>query len=443
MRIVIVEDETPIREGMGKILAKIKPEYEVVGKASDGNEGFLLIENMQPDLVITDIKMPNMDGLAMLQKLRQQGIHCKTVVLTAYADFDYAKQAIELGIENYLLKPIKILELKKTLQQVEDAIAREQMREELYTIENVFRSGLQGRLMIDATLKQALSEKYRYTLEDSLELFAVYLGAYYEKDCAQAMILLQQVAEQESVAECRLIPMEEYKMLILIIYKGKAGKKVRKYFEHAVIPMLSENLGYPPICVWRECKSLSKLAEAPDKISEMLEWNLLFKKGTLLSKEKIESIHTEPLKYPLELETQIRQAIIKHDIHGFEKCFNKFNELCKEQPHQPKEIKEACVRYCFAVLNTAKEYDSLQEELSTQKMVQFISQAVTWRAVRQVFVKLFEQVTLKTENAEGVQISSMVKRARAMIQEYYNQGITLEEIARRLSVSEEYLSTQF
>ncbi|MEG1742097.1 MAG: response regulator, partial [Acetivibrio sp.] len=146
MRIVIVEDETPIREGMGKILAKIKPEYEVVGKASDGNEGFLLIENMQPDLVITDIKMPNMDGLAMLQKLRQQGIHCKTVVLTAYADFDYAKQAIELGIENYLLKPIKILELKKTLQQVEDAIAREQMREELYTIENVFRSGLQGRL---------------------------------------------------------------------------------------------------------------------------------------------------------------------------------------------------------------------------------------------------------------------------------------------------------
>ena len=119
MRIVVVEDEAPIREGMAKLLSKINPEYELVGKAADGEAGYQLIRELNPDLVIMDIRMPKMDGIAMIKKLREENIKCKVIILSAYSEFQYAQKAIELKADSYLLKPIKIPELKSALKQAE------------------------------------------------------------------------------------------------------------------------------------------------------------------------------------------------------------------------------------------------------------------------------------------------------------------------------------
>lgn len=119
MRIVVVEDEAPIREGMAKLLSKINPEYELVGKAADGEAGYQLIRELNPDLVIMDIRMPKMDGIAMMKKLREENIKCKVIILSAYSEFQYAQKAIELKADSYLLKPIKIPELKSALKQAE------------------------------------------------------------------------------------------------------------------------------------------------------------------------------------------------------------------------------------------------------------------------------------------------------------------------------------
>ena len=96
MRIVVVEDEAPIREGMAKLLSKINPEYELVGKAADGEAGYQLIRELNPDLVIMDIRMPKMDGIAMMKKLREEKYkNVKPFILSAYSEFQYAQKAIE------------------------------------------------------------------------------------------------------------------------------------------------------------------------------------------------------------------------------------------------------------------------------------------------------------------------------------------------------------
>ena len=81
MKIIIVEDEKSIRNGLVKMLPKLDPEYEVLGSAKDGSEGYQRILAEQPDLVIMDIEMPEMDGLTMLEKLRKEGFTGKAVVL--------------------------------------------------------------------------------------------------------------------------------------------------------------------------------------------------------------------------------------------------------------------------------------------------------------------------------------------------------------------------
>lgn len=125
MRIVIVEDEIRIREGLEKLLTKMGGHYEVVGVAENGEEGLSLILKEMPDLIITDIRMPNMDGIEMLSQLRQRGCASKALVLSAYSEFAYAQQAIKLGVSEYLLKPIVLDELAQALRAVGTRLQQE------------------------------------------------------------------------------------------------------------------------------------------------------------------------------------------------------------------------------------------------------------------------------------------------------------------------------
>lgn len=140
MRIVIVEDEAPIREGMEGILKKLNPSYDLAGKAADGIEDLEVIRRVKPDLIIMDIRMPDMGGLTMLKKLREEGVISKPLILSAYSDFSYAKQAMELGVSTYLLKPVKIQELKKVLKQMEEEVQEKNHQGTLLSLESMTRS---------------------------------------------------------------------------------------------------------------------------------------------------------------------------------------------------------------------------------------------------------------------------------------------------------------
>ena len=106
MKIAVVEDEILIREGIRNLLEAQGEDWEFIGEAENGVEGLELIRQEKPDIVITDIRMPDMDGLEMLDKAKQEGIKLKAIVLSAYSEFEYARTAIKLGVTEYLLKPI-------------------------------------------------------------------------------------------------------------------------------------------------------------------------------------------------------------------------------------------------------------------------------------------------------------------------------------------------
>ena len=97
MKVLIVEDEIRIREGIRKLLNKTEENFEAVEEAGDGEEGLMLCEKFSPDLIITDIQMPKMDGLKMLKAINDRGQMPKAIVLSAYSEFEYARGAMKLG----------------------------------------------------------------------------------------------------------------------------------------------------------------------------------------------------------------------------------------------------------------------------------------------------------------------------------------------------------
>ncbi|MEK4652691.1 response regulator [Niallia sp. FSL W8-0954] len=114
-KVLIVDDEPVIREGLPYIIDWQEYGFEIVGAAQNGKEGIKLINEYQPDLVITDIRMPEMDGLEMIQTAQKRGETFYSIILSGYSEFTYAQKAIRLGTVSYLLKPIDEDELTDIL----------------------------------------------------------------------------------------------------------------------------------------------------------------------------------------------------------------------------------------------------------------------------------------------------------------------------------------
>lgn len=134
LRILIVEDEDIIRKGLVYMMDWLSMDCVVAAEAANGKEGYEKILEYRPDVVLTDIYMPYMDGIDMIQKASET-VKFKSVLLTSYADFDYAKRAIEARVSEYLLKPVDEAELARLMKRLEGEIAS--IRQAEYVMEQV------------------------------------------------------------------------------------------------------------------------------------------------------------------------------------------------------------------------------------------------------------------------------------------------------------------
>ena len=123
LKVLVVEDEEMIRKGIVLTVDWAALDCVVVGEAANGEEALQAARRYEPTLIITDLKMPKMDGIEMLQKLREQGCTAPAIILTAYDSFEYARSAMRLGAVDFLLKPFHdgeleqaVLTLQKNLQ---------------------------------------------------------------------------------------------------------------------------------------------------------------------------------------------------------------------------------------------------------------------------------------------------------------------------------------
>lgn len=121
IKVLIAEDEKRASRGLCSLLSKISDEIEIIGEASDGRIAFEMIQKLHPDVVFTDIRMPYMDGITLIKTVKEYGIDVKFVIISAYEEFEFARQAVSLGVVEYLVKPITLEDAESIWKRIRES----------------------------------------------------------------------------------------------------------------------------------------------------------------------------------------------------------------------------------------------------------------------------------------------------------------------------------
>ena len=127
IRVMIADDQQLIRQSLRNTIENMKGPYAFCGEASDGELALSMMQDLMPDILLTDIRMPFLDGFGLIRHARAMMPWLKVVIISGYGEFEYARKAIDLRVDQYLLKPVRPAELTKVIEEMAARIEKEKL----------------------------------------------------------------------------------------------------------------------------------------------------------------------------------------------------------------------------------------------------------------------------------------------------------------------------
>lgn len=242
MRILIAEDEKRARRGLKTVITSLSKEYEVVAEASDGQQALELMKIVQPDVVFTDLRMPFMDGMSLIKAAQAAKLQAKYVIVTAYEEFEMARQAIRLGVVEYLVKPITVEEVEEVMKRLEQDLQVEteeekwsgDLREQYPDVHPLVRKALNYiQTEYASKINQGeLAEQFGISQEYFSSLFTKDVGESFSKfvkkyriDAAKQLLRASEKSKEEIACEVGYPDLKYFNR----VFKEVTGMSVTEY----------------------------------------------------------------------------------------------------------------------------------------------------------------------------------------------------------------------
>jgi two-component system, response regulator YesN len=438
MRILIVEDEPKTREGLMKIINKFT-EYEVCGIASTGFEGIRLIKELKPDLIISDIQMPEMDGLSMLRQFEQEGIPYYALILTGYSSFEYARTALHLGVVDYILKPVDIESFISVLRETEAKILKE--KSEKINSAQLIWSLITCESEMKEQLIHQLSKQLQVDDKTETSLFLISPISLDQEIVGEMINIIKDKLNALYVRNFHAVHLSFSYGILVLIMDAEKNKFLYNMFSTHVLPCL-KNIG-SCYCSYTSITELARLENAITDLKDLLSYAFVYGREVILDKQMVEKLKFDPISYPLDIENRIRKEIINGDYEKALKTSIRFKELIIESKGSPELIREYTARFSSSIYHVAKEYNT---QLEPMLIFHYFIDNIIESKTKTDLIFNYEKIvnTILTVKDEEMNIDNlMVLKVINFIRDNYSKDISLSEAANLVGVTPEYLSKLF
>lgn len=470
LRVFLVEDESIIRETLRDTVPWAQYGYSFAGEAGDGEMALPLIRQVKPDVLITDIRMPFMDGLSLSELVSREFPEMKIVIISGYDDFEYARQAISIGVDRYLLKPITKKALLDVLKELKEKIEGEQANRsylaqfhreaeeyEEYTRRVFFERVVAGQLSVQEIYESA--EKLDIDLRAQCYAIAFF------------SVLPEPSAEGYSEPGARLrdallehfLKCPEYILLrwnlttYAVLLKGESAR-MEELSRRCIETVRSQYAAYAPerswyVAVGRPTQRLSTLPACYEEVSRLWAYRHILPQQHVLTADTVSFLtgagsgnsHLDQLdasKVDPAILTGVMQSASAQEVPSFaDEYIRSVEEALGSQPF--------CQYLMLSVRFTAARFAAslgVSQEAAFEPLtcLDLTGRSVTAADLKGYLSAILLRMVELRDQASSSQFRSLLKQAVSYIDSHFTEeSLSLNQVAREVNISANYLSAVF
>lgn len=472
MKVFLVEDEYIVREGIKNNIDWEKNGYDFCGEASDGELAFPMISEKRPDIVITDIRMPFMDGIELSRMIKEEYPEIKIIILSGHEEFEYAKAAIQIGVEEYLLKPINGDELLQVVNRVAQKIKEEnESRETLQegegdeNFEYAKRQLLCSLIDDNASLSDAMEQGKKIHLNLMAQCYNIMMLKLQRKNKEQGFS--QRILELYKTMEDTLKEQDGQSIMFdrapegkVILFMGSGEEEIRRNMDvfagqfREILPEYEDVTYFGSVGV--PVMRLRELGESYEAASHGFSYRFLTEPNQIVDNHTVFDQTRNEKKFSCSIDSVDIQNLDKQKIESFLKG-GEMDEIHFFVEEYMKNTGDAgknsmifrqyiVMDMFFAASHFLTQITDGREQLGEpfespeqmQKIVSDLEATVVY--IKELFTKVMQVRDAQTTEHN----SDVVENAKKYISEnYHDEELTLNTVAHEVNVSPNHLSAMF
>ena len=471
LRIFLVEDESIIRETLRDTVPWEQYGYIFSGEAGDGEMALPLIRQTKPDVLITDIRMPFMDGLALSELVSQEFPDMKIVIISGHDDFEYARQAIHIGVDRYLLKPITKKALLEVLEDLKEKIEgeraargylaqfhRESQEYEQYTRRLFFERIVSGQLSV----QQIYETAGKLDIDLRAQCYTMAFFSVLPERPGAAEAYSEPAAQLRDALLGHFLKYPEYILLrwnlttYAVLLKGDASR-MEELSRRCIDTVRRQYETYAPdqkwyVAVGRPTPRLSTLPACFEEVSRLWAYRYILPEQHVLLPDTVSFLtgtgsdasldHLDPRKVDPAILTGVMQSASVQELPGFvDEYIHSVEEALASKPfcqYLMLDLRFAAARFA------ASQGVSQQEFFTGLVNLDMVGRSVTAADLRAYLLEILTRVLELRDRDASSQCSAFLKQAAAYIDGHFTEeALSLNQVACEVNISANYLSAVF
>lgn len=461
-KVLLVDDEPVILRSLEVAIPWDELGISLVGKARNGEEALQLFHQQTPDIIVSDIRMPSIDGITLMSKVMQFNSKLIFIVISGYGDFEYARESIRLGAADYLLKPIDHEELTEMLRKsvaklTADRIAKEQNEQLLHSVqalsllarERMFAElidGNQSPLQHMQWLEYSLLQNPYYIAVVQLDHFATMNKQWTQEEKRLWFFAIRNILEEWSAKHDGLAVFPFHSGEWIVLFEDTTEQQKRKLGEDIVQHIKQYSKLSCSVGISIKVEGIEQLHSAYQSACDALHQRFYAAHENVfidLDKEDQHIEATTAWTYPKQIESALVSSIRTLELTKILKLLDQM----KLELEAGGLMKDSLIRYIveIAVISHREfEHMNLKVERSIDKLLQNLQDASTLEkaidTLKLAFTHWIEHNLMQQSHDDG---TTLISKAKNYINNHYHNDIGIDEVSEFVGLSASHFCTLF